>query len=376
MRTTNNTSKWSPPENYKKRVAALEAKQSHYKEMQKGPGSLHVDANLRYRGLSPEDRAIAERLEKLKQETKPKSTCSTAEIESRIEALRKETQPPAPSVQEMEDRLAILQGKIPLSRTSKPMHQPPDTRTGTQKVDDLLTQLTDEVAIDHHWDPDSQPPEVTTQPINNLSKADERDSWIGLNIELDAEQLEKEKDKILKEAAAELRDDNTRQEKMLEIAKRLATLQGKDPEKVTMDNCKLYESDEETEEEAVQRILKQLSEEVVLDEASGYNILPEQSRTVDNSRGKETGNKLPPTQMATAQIQPARGTSVKPKQPDSDEEELPWCCICNEDAVLRCHDCDDDLYCKRCFREGHDEFDRKEHRTSQYRPSRKKKGSK
>ncbi|XP_040267853.1 abscission/NoCut checkpoint regulator isoform X2 [Bufo bufo] len=356
-----------------KRMAALEAKQSLNKEMQKGQGQLCTGNNARYQGLSPEDHAIAERLAKLKQETKPKAIPSTAEIESRIEALRKETQAPAPSLQEMEDRLAVLQGRVPPSTATKPQHQAPDTRSQTQKVDDLLTQLKDEVAIDQKCDPDSQQ-EFPSQPVNDLGKADNVDGWTGLYTELDAAQLEKEKERILSKAAIELQDENTRQEKMLEIAKRLAALQGRDPETVTMDNLKLPDSDEETEEEAVQRILKQLSEEVFLDKASGYNDLSDQTRTASNHKEVKAGNKQPSAQKPAAQIHPTRSTAGKVQEPDSDEEELPWCCICNADAALRCHDCDDDLYCKRCFREGHDECDRKEHQTSAYRPPRRKKG--
>ncbi|XP_069585988.1 abscission/NoCut checkpoint regulator isoform X1 [Ranitomeya imitator] len=371
----NDASKWSPPENYKnlyfRRMAALEARQSEQKDTQRGEGALHA-GNTRYQGLSPEDQAISERLAKLKQDTKPKAVASLAEIESRMEALRKETQARAPSLQEMEERLAVLQGRTLPSTATKLQHQPPDVRSQMQKVDDLLTQLKDEVAIDQNCDPDargSPPPSV-----NDLSKTNHVDNWMSFNTKLYAAHLEREKDKILREAATELQDENTRQEKMLEIAKRLAALQGRDPDKVTLDNIKLPDSDEETEEEAVQKILKQLSEEVFLDEASGYNDLSNQRRSVGDHKEVKLGNKLPSTQTSSAEIQPVRITAVKVKDPDPDEEELPWCCICNEDAAIRCHDCDEDLYCQRCFREGHDEYDRKEHQTSVYRPPRKKKG--
>ncbi|XP_073495225.1 abscission/NoCut checkpoint regulator [Phyllobates terribilis] len=368
---SNNASKWSPPENYKKRIAALEAKQSQQKDTPRAQEALSAGNKTRYQGLSPEDQAISERLAKLKQDTKPRSVASTAEIESRMEALRKETQARAPSLQEMEDRLAALQGRAPPSTAARPQHQPPDVRSQTQKVNDLLTQLKDEVAIDQNCDPDAR---GSSPSINDLSKANHVDNWTSFHTELDAAELEREKDKILREAATELQDENTRQEKMLEIAKRLAALEGRDPEKVTLDNLKLPDSDEETEEEAVQKILKQLSEEVFLDEASGYNDLSNQRRSVSDCKEVKLGNKLPSTQTSSAEIQPTRITTGKVKDPDSDEEELPWCCICNEDAAIRCHDCDDDLYCQRCFREGHDEFDRKEHRTSVYRPPQKKKG--
>ncbi|KAM5129867.1 abscission/NoCut checkpoint regulator [Mantella aurantiaca] len=342
--------------------------------MQMGPGISHGGASAKYQGLSAEDRAIAERLEKLKQDTKPRTVATTAEIESRVQALQKDTQGHVPSLQEMEDRLAKLQGRTPPSQATKPLHQPPDTRSQTEKANDLLTQLRDEAAIDQQWNPDAQSQDFSVPPTNNLNKADQVDGQTDLNTELDAEQLEREKDRILREAAAELQDENTRQEKMLEIAKRLAALQGKDPDKVTVDNIKLPDSDEETEEEGVQRILKQLAEETALDEASGYNIPPEQRTEISNGR-VPAGKKLPSSQMhkLPAQTQPARPTAVKAAESD-DEDDLPWCCICNEDAVLRCHGCDDDLYCKRCFREGHDRFDQKEHQTSTYQPPHKKKG--
>ena len=57
--------------------------------------------------------------------------------------------------------------------------------------------------------------------------------------------------------------------------------------------------------------------------------------------------------------------------PGKEEEfkpvEYPWCIICNDDAVLRCVQCEGDLYCKRCFRECHVDFDTKHHVAETYK---------
>ncbi|XP_028622682.1 abscission/NoCut checkpoint regulator isoform X2 [Grammomys surdaster] len=322
--SSDTASKWSPPQNYKKRVAALEAKKKP------SPSQSH--------GLTHKDQAIAERLARLRQENKPKSVPSQAEIEARLAALKDEVQGPIPSTQEMEDRLAALQGRVPPSHTVRQAHQAPDTRTQAQQTQDLLTQLTAEVAIDESWQPrasaslqnDLNKGATGKQHINSQGQA----SW----------SLEEEKKKLLAEAAVELQEENTRQERFLALARRLAVLQGQDPSRVTLQDYHLPDSDEDVDEEtAIQRVLQQLTEEAALDEASGFNI----------------------------PVEPAPGSRAQPckaktEGPRAEEEELPWCCICNEDATLRCAGCDGDLYCARCFREGHDNFDLKEHQTSPY----------
>ncbi|KFV63146.1 Zinc finger FYVE domain-containing protein 19, partial [Dryobates pubescens] len=344
------SAKWSPPENYKKRVAALEAKQNQMKEQQKATTKPPGQTGSRYMGLSKEDRAIAERLERLREERKPKSVPTQAEIEARLAALKEDCWRPVPSTQEMEDRLAALQGRDPPSQAPRPVHKPPDTRSLVQQTDDLLAQLSEEVAIDEHYRPRVQPQAASSQSLNDLNRDSED---CACPASLDPKQLEEEKNKLLAEAAAELREDNTRQEKILQVAKRLAALKGEDPEKVTLEMCRLPDSEEEVaEEEAIRRVLKQLTEETALDEASGFNIPPDQ--TTQPGPSQQNLHKKAKQKVTLARAD------------DSDEDELPWCCICNEDATLRCHGCDGDLYCQRCFREGHDEFDLKDHHTSRY----------
>uniref|UniRef100_A0A8C6V6J0 Zinc finger FYVE-type containing 19 n=1 Tax=Naja naja TaxID=35670 RepID=A0A8C6V6J0_NAJNA len=297
---------------------------------QKGLVKSQSQTDSRYRGLSREDKILIERLERLKKAARPKSIPSQAEIESRLAALKADSGRAIPTAQEMEDRLAALQGRTLPSAAPRPVHQVSSSKTQVEQSDDLLNQMAEEVTIDESG-------EVRTQNWNDLNQTD---GTAGIS-DLSLRQLEEEKTKLLAQAAAELREENTREEKILEVAKRLAVLKGKDPETVTLDDYKLPNSDEE-EEEAIQRVLKQ--EELLL-------------WIFHNAQAPVVAKHL---------IWPAR-------TPNSDEEELPWCCICNEDATVRCHSCDDDLYCQRCFRESHDEYDWKEHRTSGYHPPRQQK---
>ncbi|CAF0938781.1 unnamed protein product [Adineta ricciae] len=77
-----------------------------------------------------------------------------------------------------------------------------------------------------------------------------------------------------------------------------------------------------------------------------------------------------------ATLPPATPDTVvlpKPKVEDEandEDEEFPWCTVCNDNATKRCLDCDE-LFCEACVRKIHRQSSYKKHELESYRPSAK-----
>lgn len=123
-----------------------------------------------------------------------------------------------------------------------------------------------------------------------------------------------------------------------DIERRLAALRGQDLETTK----KQIEQIEETEEEEAERTMRQYLEEAKLDDIV-----------------------LDPDEQELISTIPAA-----PGQSKRDLDELPFCEICNEDATLRCLECEN-LFCRSCFKEFHDEEDYKTHKTTSYQAPKK-----
>ncbi|XP_070502857.1 abscission/NoCut checkpoint regulator [Chironomus tepperi] len=116
-----------------------------------------------------------------------------------------------------------------------------------------------------------------------------------------------------------------------DIERRLALLRGQDVSKI---KAPLPDYSDETEQEELDRTIMQYLEEAKL---------PDLEETIESEFMK----------------------SIPKPENKKDIEELPFCEICNEDAVIRCLECEN-IFCHRCFLEFHEEEDYKTHKTKPY----------
>uniref|UniRef100_A0A1Q3F6N2 Putative zinc finger protein n=1 Tax=Culex tarsalis TaxID=7177 RepID=A0A1Q3F6N2_CULTA len=227
----------------------------------------------------------------------------------------------------------------------------------------------------------------------------------------DADDLIRERLAALKDPPTEDGTSSSPQEStsLTDIEKRLAALKGLEYKDYSEANKKfLLQRDNRTQEEQIHDLMKQFSEEQEIHESvSEYrlgaigdiekrlaalkgaapdggsdnpkkvNEIPSDDEEVNE---EEAARKLAARFLEEAAIDaqnPGQEDDEdvlnnldipKPLDPAELEEELPWCTICNEDAVVRCLSCDGDLFCRGCFREGHeDDEEYREHKTKPYK---------
>ncbi|MCJ1249071.1 hypothetical protein MMC30_006293 [Trapelia coarctata] len=79
------------------------------------------------------------------------------------------------------------------------------------------------------------------------------------------------------------------------------------------------------------------------------------SPSAPSTTGVESALDLPSAPTAAPSRKPkVSSRTAKPTVPKfTDEEVDSWCVICNDDATVKCIGCEGDLYCAKCWKEGH-----------------------
>lgn len=327
---------YAPPEALQKRLDRLE-----------NPGGTPVIVykdnkkmtSLR-RGLSVDDQKIVDRLEKLKRERKEKEN--------------------VPSDTEIANRLSKLKGESSVVTTSShhtvgtPFYQPPDPRKPLEESRDLITAVQNEVHLDAQQVTPEQDiamrlarlrgedPEAVKERLSKPRLPDPQ-QFLNSQTEQDLENMDlQDVSTIINKMGRELESDAGKALEELEgdkdLSVQLARIQALRKEKLEASANKTdqdaSEDDTGDEDERAAALARQLLKEQELEERLG--LAPEVPNENESAEGLE---------------------------------ELPWCVICNDDAKIRCGGCGDDLYCRGCFKEFHQDEDPNEH---QYKPYKQK----
>ncbi|XP_076268715.1 abscission/NoCut checkpoint regulator isoform X1 [Rhynchophorus ferrugineus] len=157
-----------------------------------------------------------------------------------------------------------------------------------------------------------------------------------------------------------------------EIRERLAKLKGENASQSTQ-QTRQFPPDTKTEQEKVESLLEQLGAEQSIEQTHSYtDNLAKRLATLkgeehrDQAKSNDIEDEIDSeeeihniTKKIVSQVSLEErcplNTFKEVDEDTNDSPELPWCVLCNEDAVYKCLDCSGDLYCRSCSVDIHKE---------------------
>jgi len=191
-------------------------------------------------------------------------------------------------------------------------------------------------------------------------------------------------DEEIEERLRKLRENDIPISDQKAIEERLARLKGIDPKRYTAPPITVYQQSKshKTDSEKADDLMKQFTEELRIDDSRLTFASNRRSSTdediekrlarlkdedhksdevkkkslmdIDSDIDEETEqNNLIDRLLAESKLpsipMDSNSLGLSEDNVEMGNDCLPWCTICNEDAILRCIDCTGDLYCRECF---------------------------
>lgn len=302
--------------------------------------------------------ALQKRLDALESKTKmstpasPKSGPDVEEIEHRLRELRRDSKGVIPIHADIEDRLAKLKGVDVSYYRQAPITVYKDNRTSSEKAADLLKETMNLVAMDVR----------RTNAIHaSVDEMQERLSRLRGAASTDSQG----------EAGTETQQTSTsRAPEDSEAAKVVRQCESQAPQTDCPDEVsRLMSRELKAAVEAARSGIAEIQKDRFLMEQLSTMKTKESGSSKQAEDEEELDDSEAAAEIVARVLEESRLEELEDEQElgldtGNQEDELPWCVICNEDASLRCHGCSEDLYCRRCYREFHDS---EPHRTSEFK---------